>query len=130
MSKNAIPVLPLNILYETDEDLYFKLIKLHSVALNWNLSDKQIIILTYLIRFGYSKDVLNIISEETGLTRGSLSVHLSNLRKGRVGKKKIKKLIETHKTNINITVLTTELKDIKRMVENPNIKMVGILKNQ
>lgn len=130
MSKNTIPVLPLNILYETDEDLYFKLIKLHSVALNWNLSDKQIIILTYLIRFGYSKDVLNIISEETGLTRGSLSVHLSNLRKGRVGKKKIKKLIETHKTNINITVLTTELKDIKRMVENPNIKMVGILKNQ
>ena len=121
MSKQQF--LPLKLNYSTDEELYFKLIKIHNVSEGWNLSDTHIKILTYLIRFGYNKTTLGTISEELGLTRGSLSAHLSNLRQGKVGKKNIKKLIEIHKTNNNITIISTELKDIKRIVENNNIVM-------
>ena len=115
--------LPLKLNYSTDEELYFKLIKIHNVSEGWNLSDTHIKILTYLIRFGYNKSTLSTICDEVCLTRGSLSAHLSNLRQGKVGKKNIRKLIEIHKTNNNITILSTELKDIKKMVEDNNIIM-------
>lgn len=115
--------LPLKLNYSTDEELYFKLIKIHSVSEGWNLSDTHIKILTYLIRFGYNKVTLKTICDDVGLTKGSLSAHLSNLRQGKVGKKTIRKLIEIHRTNNNITILSTELKDIKRMVEDNDIMM-------
>lgn len=121
--------LPLKLNYSTDEELYFKLIKIHNVSEGWNLSDTHIKILTYLIRFGYNKNTLKMISDDIGLTKGSLSSHLSNLRQGKVGKKSIKKLISIHKTNNNITILSTELKDIKRMVEDNNIIMFVKINN-
>ena len=47
MSKQQF--LPLKLNYSTDEELYFKLIKIHNVSEGWNLSDTHIKILTYLI---------------------------------------------------------------------------------
>lgn len=119
-----IKFLPLKINYSTEEELYFKLIKIHNVAEGWNLSDTHIKILTYLLRFGYNENTLKIICKELPLTRGSLKVHLSNLRKGKVGKKKIEKLMDIHKTNNNISIVSTQLKDIKKMIEDDNILMI------
>lgn len=123
-------ILPLTLTYSTDEELYFKLIKIHSVSANWNLSDTHIKILTYFIRFGYNKSTIKMICDEVGLTRGSLGVHLSNLRKGKVGRKEIKKLIELHKTNTNISVISTELKDIQKLVTDNDIMMFVNIENE
>ena len=41
--------------YKSEEELYFKCISLYDIVYDWNLSDTQIWILVYLIRYKYSK---------------------------------------------------------------------------
>lgn len=104
--------------YNSEFDLYYTLISMNNVIEKWGLTETQINILIYLIRFGYSKDTKEIICEKLGITEKSLTTNLSYLRQGKVGKRKIKKLLETSPNNMNITLLTTELKDIKKFIES------------
>lgn len=70
------------------------------------------------MRFGYSKETKDIICKNIGITEKSLTTNLSYLRQGKVGKRKIKKLLETSEKNQNITLLKTELKDIQRFIDS------------
>ena len=103
--------------YDSEFDLYYTLISVYNVIEKWGLTETQIKILIYLIRFGYSKDTKEIICTKLNISDKSLTTNLSYLRQGRVGKKKIKKLLKTSQNNMNITLLNTELKDIKKLVE-------------
>lgn len=111
-------VLPIVKKYDSEFDLYYTLISLYNVIEKWGLTETQIHIIIYLIRFGYSKDTKEIICRKTGISEKSLTTNLSYLRQGRVGKRKIKKLLETSKRNHNITLLKTELNDIKKLIES------------
>ena len=64
------------------------------------------------------KNTKEIICEKLKISDKSLTTNLSYLRQGKVGKKKIKKLLKTSQNNMNITLLNTELKDIKKLVES------------
>ena len=110
-------VIPIVKKYESEFELYYALIALYNVIEKWGLTETQINILVYLIRFGYSKNTKEIICEKLNISDKSLTTNLSYLRQGRVGKKKIKKLLKTSQNNMNITLLNTELKDIKKLVE-------------
>lgn len=109
-------VIPINKKYESEFELYYALIALYNVIEKWGLTDTQISILVYLIRFGYSKTTKEIICEKLDITDKSLTTNLSYLRQGKVGKKKIKKLLKTSQNNMNITLLGTELNDIKKLI--------------
>ena len=98
--------------------MYYALISMYNVIEQWGLTETQINILIYLIRFGYSKDAKEIICKKLGISEKSLTTNLSYLRQGKVGKRKIKKLLETSTTNMNVTLLKTELKDIKEFIES------------
>ena len=114
--------------YVSENDFYHKLISIHNVVEDWGLTSTQINILVYLIRLGFTKDTKEIICKNLGISDKSLTTNLSYLRTGRVGKKKIKKLIDTSKTNLNISLLTVELKDIKKIVESKDVnKRISVL---
>lgn len=106
--------------YESPHELYYKMISIHNVVYDWGLTPTQINILVYLIRLGYSKDTREIMCNNLNITESSLSTNLSYLRKGKVGKKQIKKLLDTSTRNENITLLKQELIDIQEMVEQGN----------
>ena len=111
-------VIPIAKNYDSEFDLYYSLIALYNVVEKWGLTETQMNILVYLIRFGYSKNTKEIICEKLKISDKSLTTNLSYLRQGKVGKKKIKKLLKTSQNNMNITLLNTELKDIKKLVES------------
>jgi hypothetical protein len=102
--------------YNSEHELYFKLISIHNVVKDWGLTPTQINILVYLIRLGFSKETKDIICTKLKISPSSLSTNLSYLRQGRVGNKKIKKLLDTSTKNMNITLLKQELKDIKNLI--------------
>lgn len=104
--------------YNTEFDLYYTLISMQNVVEKWGLTETQINILIYLIRFGYSKDTKETICKNLNISEKSLTTNLSYLRTGKIGKRKIKKLLETSDRNQNITLLTTELKDIKKFIDS------------
>lgn len=101
---------------------------MYNVIEQWGLTETQINILIYLIRFGYSKDTKEIICNKLKISEKSLTTNLSYLRQGKVGKRKIKKLLETSQTNMNVTLLKTELKDIKEFIESKDKMKVLYLK--
>jgi hypothetical protein len=103
--------------YDSEFDLYYTLISVYNVIEKWGLTETQIKILIYLIRFGYSKDTKEIICTKLNISDKSLTTNLSYLRQGKIGKRKIKKLLETSQNNMNVTLLKTELKDIKKFIE-------------
>lgn len=111
-------LIPISRNYESEFDLYYALIAINNVAYQWGLTETQMKILVYLIRFGYSKKTKDIICEKLDITEKSLTTNLSYMRQGRVGKKKIKKLLKTSPNNTNVTLLNVELRDIKAMVES------------
>lgn len=111
-------LIPISRNYESEFDLYYALIAINNVAHQWGLTETQMKILVYLIRFGYSKKTKDIICEKLDITEKSLTTNLSYMRQGRVGKKKIKKLLKTSPNNTNVTLLNVELRDIKEMVES------------
>lgn len=111
-------VIPISKKYESEFDLYYALISLYNVIEKWGLTETQMNILVYLIRFGYSKKTKDVICEKLGITDKSLTTNLSYMRQGRVGKKKIKKLLKTSQNNMNVTLLSTELNDIKKLIES------------
>lgn len=104
--------------YGSEFDLYYTLISVYNVIEKWGLTETQINILIYLIRFGYSKDTKEIICSKLNISDKSLTTNLSYLRQGKIGKRKIKKLLETSQNNMNVTLLKTELKDIKKFIES------------
>ena len=104
--------------YESEFDLYYAFISLYNVIEKWGLTETQINILVYLIRFGYSKETKEVICNKLKITHKSLTTNLSYLRQGKVGNKKIKKLLKTSSNNMNVTLLNTELKDIKKTIES------------
>ena len=104
--------------YDSEFELYYTMISMYNVIENWGLTDTHISILIYLIRLGYSKDTKDIICKNINITEKSLTTTLSHLRQGKVGKRVIKKLLKTSPTNLNVTLLSTELKDIKTIVES------------
>ena len=104
--------------YNSEFDLYYTLISVYNVIEKWGLTETQINILIYLIRFGYSKDTKEIICDKLNISDKSLTTNLSYLRQGKIGKRQIKKLLETSSNNMNITLLKTELKDIKEFIES------------
>ena len=84
----------------------------------WGLTQTQIKILIYLIRHDYSKKTKEIICKNLKISEKSLTTNLSYLRQGKIGKRKIKKLLKTSSNNMNITLLSTELNDIKTLIES------------
>lgn len=104
--------------FDSEFEVYYTLISMYNVIEKWGLTETQIKILIYLIRFGYSKETKEIICEKLNISDSSLTTNLSYLRQGRIGKKKIKKLLETSQNNMNITLLKTELNDIKMFIES------------
>lgn len=104
--------------YKSEEELYFKCISLYDIVYDWNLSDTQIWILVYLIRYKYSKETRDIICKNLKISKSSLNTNLSYLRTGNVGGKKIKKILSIDSRNNNITLLDQKLLDIKTMVED------------
>lgn len=111
-------LIPITRNYESEFELYYALIAINNVAYQWGLTETQMKILVYLIRFGYSKKTKDIICDKLGITEKSLTTNLSYMRQGKVGKKKIKKLLKTSPNNTNVTLLNVELRDIKSMVES------------
>lgn len=111
-------LIKINKKYESEFDLYYAFISLYNVIENWGLTDTQINILVYLIRFGYSKKTKDVICKKLKITEKSLTTNLSYLRRGKVGKKKIKQLLRTSPNNMNITLLNQELKDIQKIIES------------
>ena len=111
-------VIPISKKYESEFDLYYALIALYNVIEKWGLTETQMKILVYLIRFGYSKKTKEVICEKLLISDKSLTTNLSYLRQGKVGKKKIKKLLKNSQNNHNITLLSTELNDIKKLIES------------
>lgn len=103
--------------YKSEEELYFKCISLYDTVYDWNLSDTQIWILVYLIRYKYSKETRDIICKNLKISKSSLNTTLSYLRTGNVGGKKIKKILSIDSRNNNITLLDQKLLDIKTMIE-------------
>lgn len=118
MHKKETMVIPIKKKYYSETDLYYAMISLYNTVEQWGLTETQIKILIYIIRFDYSKKTKDLICEKLNITLKSLTTNLSYLRQGRVGKKKIKKLLKTSQNNMNITLLSVELKDIKRMIES------------
>jgi hypothetical protein len=104
--------------FDSEFDVYYTLISMYNVIEKWGLTETQIKILIYLIRFGYSKKTKEIICEKLNISDSSLTTNLSYLRQGKIGKKKIKKLLETSQNNMNITLLKTELNDIKKFIDS------------
>lgn len=111
-------VIKLDKKYDSEFDIYYALISMHNVIEKWGLTETQINILIYLIRFGYSRDTKEIICKKLKISEKSLTTNLSYLRQGKIGGRKIKKLLETSQTNMNVTLLKTELKDIKQFIES------------
>lgn len=108
--------------YESEFDMYYAFISLYNVVEQWGLTETQLNILVYLIRLGYTKSTKEIICKNLKISEKSLTTNLSYLRTGRVGKKKIKQLLKTSDKNMNVTLLTTELKDIKKIIESTDEK--------
>lgn len=104
--------------YKSEHDLLTILLWAHNLLNDWGITETQIEILTYLIRYGYSKKTKEIICKNVGITPTSLNTNLSYLRQGKMGKKKIPKLLELHPTNINLTTTVPELDKIKDFVES------------
>jgi hypothetical protein len=104
--------------YESEFDMYYAFISLYNVVEQWGLTETQLNILVYLIRLGYKKSTKEVICKNLKISEKSLTTNLSYLRTGRVGKKKIKQLLKTSDRNQNITLLTTELRDIKKIIES------------
>lgn len=109
--------------YSSEHELYFKMISIHNVVQDWGLTITQINILIYLIRFGFTKETKELICNKLKISKSSLSTNLSYLRQGKVGNKKIKKLLETSQQNMNITLLKQELKDVKNLIDKGNNKI-------
>lgn len=101
----------------SEHEIYYKMIAVHNVVKEWGLTPTQINILVYLMRLGYSDTTKNIICKKLKISKPSLSTNLSYLRTGKVGNKRIAKLIKTSDKNMNITVLTPELKDIQKIIQ-------------
>lgn len=110
-------VLKIDKKYESEFELYYTLLSVHNVVLKWGLSETQIQILIHILRFGYSKQTKEIIKKNLGITENSLITNLSYLRQGKVGNRNVKKLLEVSPNNINITLLTQDLKNIKSLIE-------------
>lgn len=116
MSENKNFIIQLEKEYTSEHELYFKMISIHNVVEDWGLTPTQINILVYLIRLGFSKETKTIICKNLKISESSLSTNLSYLRQGKVGNKKIKKLLETSNNNENITLIKQELKDVKDII--------------
>ena len=116
MSENKNFIIQLEKEYTSEHELYFKMISIHNVVEDWGLTPTQINILVYLIRLGFSKETKAIICKNLKISKSSLSTNLSYLRQGKVGNKKIKKLLETSNNNQNITLIKQELKDVKDII--------------
>lgn len=114
-------LIKINKKYESEFDLYYAFISLYNVIENWGLTNTQINILVYLIRFGYSKKTKIVICKKLKITEKSLTTNLSYLRRGTVGKKKIKQLLRTSPSNMNVTLLNPELKDIQKIIESDDV---------
>ena len=63
----------------------------------------------------------NLKLEASNWTTASNNLKKYSESMSRVGKKKLKKLLEIHKLNTNITILSTTLRDIKEVVERGNV---------
>lgn len=109
--------------YDSEHELYYKMISIHNVVEDWGLSSTHINIIVYLIRYGFSKDTRKIICKNLKITQSSLSTTLSHLRQGKVGTKTIKKLLETSTQNMNVTLLKQELIDIRDIIEAGKYKI-------
>lgn len=104
--------------FDSESKLYFTVISLYNVINGWGLTDTHINILIYLIRLGYSSDTKEIICENLKITPKSLTTTLSHLRTGKIGKKKIEKLLSTSHLNQNVTILNDDLKYLKSILES------------
>ena len=111
-------IIPISKKYDTEFDLYYSLISLYNTVEQWGLTQTQIKILIYLIRHDYNKTTKEIICKNLKISEKSLTTNLSYLRQGKIGKRKIKKLLKTSTNNMNITLLSTELNDIKKLIES------------
>ena len=111
-------IIPISKKYDTEFDLYYSLISLYNTVEQWGLTQTQIKILIYLIRHDYSKKTKEIICKNLKISEKSLTTNLSYLRQCKIGKRKIKKLLKTSSNNMNITLLSTELNDIKTLIES------------
>lgn len=102
--------------YESEADLCRKLLNTYNTIGEWGLTSTQIEILVYIIRFGYNSETRDIICKSVNITPESLTSCVSYMRKGRVGKRKIKKVLMTSSQNKTVTKLCQELLDIKEYV--------------
>ena len=97
-------IIPISKKYDTEFDLYYSLISLYNTVEQWGLTQTQ-------------------ICKNLKISEKSLTTNLSYLRQGKIGKRKIKKLLKTSTNNMNITLLSTELNDIKKLIESKdNVK--------
>lgn len=111
-------VLRLEKKFDSEVDLCRRLIFMHNVLEDWGLTPTQVEILVFIIRFGYSTKTRDIISEKVGISSDSLTSNVSYMRKGKMGNRKIKKVLLTGNRNQSKTFLCPELKDIKHIVES------------
>lgn len=102
--------------YESEADLCRKLLNAYNTIGEWGLTSTQIEILVYIIRFGYNSETREMICNSVNITPESLTSCVSYMRKGRIGKRKIKKVLITSSQNKTVTKLCQELLDIKEYV--------------
>lgn len=121
-----VKLLKLDVNYDSEHELYFKLIQIHNMVFEWGLTPTQIHIIIYLIRYGYNNDTKNLIVEKLNITIKSLNTNLSYLRRGRIGNKKVKKLLKISEYNNNVTVLLPEIKNIIYIVKNNHRKLMAL----
>ena len=91
-------IIPISKKYDTEFDLYYSLISLYNTVEQWGLTQTQIKILIYLIRHDYNKTTKEIICKNLKISEKSLTTNLSYLRQGKIGKRKIKKLLKIYIT--------------------------------
>lgn len=112
-------VLKINNDYDSEAELCLKIINFYNIIDGWGLTDTMMNILVYVVRFGWNTKTKDIIKDKLKLTENSITTNISYMRRGRVGNKDIKKLLDISSSNRNVTVLRKELKDIKKLVESP-----------
>lgn len=99
------------LVYSSDNDLYLKMLDIMNILLNWEITEDQKKILTFYMRFGYSRRTKELILEETKIKSiDSLNTQNYTMRG--------KGLLVESKRNKNVSELSEELIKIKDFIEN------------
>lgn len=97
---------------------YVDILRLHNDIEKWRITELQIQILSYFLRFGYSRYTKDLVKDNLNISENVLKSNLSYLRKGRIGRRPIKKLLIMSEENNHISELSPELLRIKEFVES------------